>query len=254
MTLLETINLSCHFGGLKAVDNVSLQVGEGEIFGIIGPNGAGKTTLFNMLTGYLEPTSGHVRYRGNNITGLPPQKICKMGIARTFQNIKLFKYMSVLDNVKIGFHIHTSTALWDAIFRTSTYRRDEEVVTKDGMALLERVGLDRQAFNIAASLPYGMQRRLEIARALATGPSLLLLDEPAAGMNPKETEDIMNLIGQLNEEGITIVVIEHDMRVIMSLCHNIAVLDHGVKICEGPPEHVRRHPDVIRAYLGHSVA
>lgn len=248
--LLETKSVCKYFGGLKAVDDVSIQVEKGSIYGIIGPNGAGKTTLFNVLTGTYTPTGGDVFFKGQRISGLTPDKVARLGIARTFQNIKLFKYMTVLDNVKIGFHIQTRTRFVDAILHTRTYRNDEKLAVQKGLATLERVGLADLAEEYASNLPYGTQRRLEIARALATGPDLILLDEPAAGMNPAETKGLIDFVRRLNQEGLTVVIIEHDMKVIMNLCHRIAVLNHGVRICEGTPPEVQNNKDVIEAYLG----
>lgn len=249
-TILETRELSKAFGGLKAVNGVSIQVEEGRIYGIIGPNGAGKTTFFNLLTGTFPPTGGQIFLDGQAITNLPPEKVARLGMARTFQNIKLFKYMTVLDNVKIGFHIRTKTTLWDALFHTANYKNDEILAVEEGMNVLKHVGLEEKAGEYASNLAYGTQRRLEIARALATQPRILLLDEPAAGMNPAETAELIQFIRHLNREGLTIVVIEHDMKLIMNLCDRISVLNHGEKICEGTPREVQSNQDVIAAYLG----
>jgi branched-chain amino acid transport system ATP-binding protein len=248
--LLQTQGICKHFGGLKAVDDVSITVEKGKIFGIIGPNGAGKTTFFNVLTGTYQVTAGEVLFKGRSITNQPPEKVSRIGIARTFQNIKLFKYMTVLDNVKIGFHSRTKSRVWDAFLHTGQYRKDEVFASEEGLAVLQRVGLAGFADELALNLPYGTQRRLEIARALATNPDLLLLDEPAAGMNPSETADLIRFIRKLNETGLTIIVIEHDMKLIMTLCDRIVVLNHGEKICEGGPKEVQCNRDVIEAYLG----
>lgn len=251
-TLFEIKELCKYFGGVKAVDKVNIKIKKGIIYGIIGPNGAGKSTLFNVLTGHLSTTSGDIYFENKKITNLPPHKITRLGIARTFQNIKLFKYMNVLGNVKIGFHTQTKTNFWDAIFHTSTYNHDERLTIKKGLEILERVGLTDFAYDYALNLSYGIQRKLEIARALAADPTVLLLDEPTAGMNPVETNQIIKFIRQLNQEGLTIIIIEHDMKVIMNLCSRIAVLNEGEKICEGIPREIQTDKDVIEAYLGKS--
>lgn len=251
-SILRTEALSVHFGGLKAVDKVDMSVEKGTIHGIIGPNGAGKTTLFNALTGFQSPTSGRIFFREAEITGLSPEKIASRGMARTFQNIKLFKALSALENVRVGFHTGLKTNLFDALLHTSRYKNDEVRATEKGLEILEQTGLRDQADSRAGNLAYGTQRRLEIARALAVDPEILLLDEPAAGMNPTETEDLMKLIRSLNKSGRTIIVIEHDMKLIMNLCECITVLNQGTKICEGSPGFVRRDNNVIEAYLGKS--
>jgi branched-chain amino acid transport system ATP-binding protein len=248
--ILETRGLSVNFGGLKAVDKVDMAVRRGHIHGIIGPNGAGKTTLFNMLTGFIEPAEGRILFKGRDITGFPPHAAAALGLCRSFQNIKLFKTMTVLENVKVGFHHRLRTNLLDAVFRGRRFRADEKLAADQGLALLETMGLAKYAGLKAAKLPYGTQRRLEIARALASDPEVLLLDEPAAGMNPAETAELTACIRDISAGGRTIVVIEHDMRLIMKICDRITVLSQGSKICEGDAETVRRDPGVVQAYLG----
>ena len=251
-TILRVSGLTKHFGGLVAVDNVSFDVPEGEVFALIGPNGAGKTTLFNCITGFYQPTFGKVTFREKDLTGSPPHRTAKAGIARTFQNIRLFDYMSAIDNVRLGHHCRMRAKLWDDLFKTPFKRREEEQITEHSMELLKLVGLERQAESYARNLAYGQQRRLEIARALATDPKLLLLDEPAAGFTPQEKVELMELVQTILARGITVFLIEHDMRVVMQASQRIVVLDHGEKIAEGPPVEVRNNQRVIEAYLGKS--
>jgi branched-chain amino acid transport system ATP-binding protein len=250
--ILSVADVTKRFGGLTAVDEVSFEVEAQKVFALIGPNGAGKTTLFNCITGLFPPTSGSIRFEGHEIAGARPHEVARIGIARTFQNIRLFEYMSALDNVRVGQHVRMKAKLWDSLFKLPSERREEQEVTERARQLLEFVGIGRQAGSYARNLAYGQQRRLEIARALATQPHLLLLDEPAAGFNPQEKVDLMNLVGKIINEGVTVFLIEHDMKVVMGVSQRIAVLDHGEKIAEGSPEEVRRNQRVIEAYLGKS--
>lgn len=250
MYLLEVRDLTKHFGGIRAVEEVRFRVREGSIMSIIGPNGAGKTTLFNCLTGLIKPTKGGIYFLGNNITGLQPNDIVRHGIARTFQNIRLFKEMTVIENVMVSQHCRTNFGLLASIIRGNAFKNEEKAIRERALEYLELVGLGDFTEILAVNLPYGRQKRLEMARTVATEPRLILLDEPTAGMNPQETTEMMGLIKKLQELGKTIILIEHDMKVVMGISEDIIVLDHGVKIAEGPPEDIRRNPMVIEAYLG----
>lgn len=251
--ILEVKDLTKHFGGLRALEEVSFKVMDGSIVSVIGPNGAGKTTLFNCLTGLTKPTKGHIHMGEREITDLQPHEIVSSGIARTFQNIRLFKEMTVLENVMVGEHIHIKTGLLQAILRNKGFKSKEKDAIDRAMEYLGFVGLENKAHLPALNLSYGDQKRLEIARALATEPQIILLDEPTAGMNPIETSSVMELILRLQKLGKTIILIEHDMKVVMGISETIIVLDHGVKIAEGPPDAVRTDPLVIEAYLGRGI-
>ncbi len=254
--ILETKNLTMDFGGLRAVDNINFRVNQGEIVALIGPNGAGKTTFFNCITGVYKPTGGDVYIApdGNGqerINGMKPNKVTEKGLARTFQNIRLFQNMTVLENVMIGRHCRLSAGIFGAIFRTKATVEEEKKVVQDSYRILEEIGLSKYVNEFAKNLPYGAQRRLEIARAMATEPFLLLLDEPAAGMNPQETNELDEMILQIRKDNnVSILLIEHDMSLVMSVSEKIFVVDYGKLIAEGTPNEIKKNPDVIKAYLG----
>lgn len=251
MALLEVKNLGIQFGGLRAVDEFNLQIEKGDLYGLIGPNGAGKTTVFNMLTGVYKPTNGDILLDGKSIVGKHQIEINKMGIARTFQNIRLFRQMSVLDNVKVGLHNQIRYSTVAGILKLPSYFKKEKEMNDKAMALLEVFDLQNEADYLASNLPYGKQRKLEIARALATDPKLLLLDEPAAGMNPNETSELMSTIQFVRKEfDMTILLIEHDMRLVSGICENLTVLNFGKVLAQGKTSEVLQNPEVITAYLG----
>ena len=258
MSILSVKKLTKSFGGLTAVSNVNMEINEGELVGLIGPNGAGKTTLFNLLTGFYVPTSGTITLNVNgtskSLGGLKPYTICKNGVARTFQNIRLFKDLTVLDNVRIAMHKNVKYGLIPSFLHLPSYKKEEDELIRESMELLEILKLAHKKDELAKNLPYGEQRHLEIARALATNPSLLLLDEPAAGMNPAETAQLTELIGWIREKfNLTILIIEHDMSLVMGICERIYVLDYGMIIACGTPDEIKTNERVIKAYLGEAL-
>jgi len=251
--VLRTDKITQRFGGLVAVDEVSIELKKNEIVGIIGPNGAGKTTFFNAVTGMRVPTEGRVYYRDEEITGRKPYQITRLGLARTFQNIRLFHNMTAIENVMIGAHTRTKSNYLDAVFRTRRHKIAEKQAEDKALEVLKLTGIEQYKYDYATSLPYGLQRRLEIARAMASDPEILLFDEPAAGMNEQETSDLVEFIRELKGYGYSILLIEHDMKLVMNICERIYVLDHGALIAEGDPETIKANPSVIEAYLGKDI-
>ena len=255
MALLEVNNVSKVFGGLSAVTNLKMNIEAGELIGLIGPNGAGKTTIFNLFTGVYPTTSGEIIFDGHKLAGKKPSAINRLGMARTFQNIRLFSDLSVLDNVRVAYHSHVKYSLASAILRSGGFYREEDEMAEKAERLLKIFNLDHKKDEIAKNLPYGEQRRLEIARAMASQPKFLLLDEPAAGMNPQETAELMNLIRWIRDEfKLTILLIEHDMSLVIGCCERIYVLEYGRIIAQGDPEAIKTNPKVIEAYLGEEVS
>lgn len=251
MSLLKTEHIGMTFGGLKAVSEFNIEIDENELVGLIGPNGAGKTTIFNMLTGIYKPTDGVIYLGDKVINKKKPFQIVKMGLGRTFQNIRLFKALTVIDNIKIAFHNNMSYNTIDAVFRTKKFYAEEEAIDKDARKLLNLFDMEEDALDLASNLPYGKQRKLEICRALATDPKVLLLDEPAAGMNPQETKELMETIHFIRGEfGVSILLIEHDMSLVMGICERIVVIDYGKIIATGTPDEIKKNDKVIGAYLG----